>query len=77
MNAQQLADVCKSWRHIQPATVQENPRVQEEANATNAYKNGGHVSTAKILAKKSNPIYTLKGCPLPCMAAITYLPEVF
>src|SRR6478672_5093065 len=54
LNAQQLADVLQDLaEHVNLRRYQKHPRgPKKKPTPRTAYKNGGHVSTAKILAKK-------------------------
>jgi hypothetical protein len=54
MNAQQLADVLQDLaEHVNLRRYQKHPRgPKKKPTLRTAYKNGGHVSTAKILAKQ-------------------------
>src|SRR6266853_818440 len=55
MNAQQLADVLQELAaHVNLRRYQKHPRgPKKKPTPRTAYKNGGHVSTAKILAKQT------------------------
>jgi len=54
LNAKQLADVCKERAtSVTLRRYQKHPRgLKKERTQRTAYKNGHHVSTAKILAKR-------------------------
>jgi hypothetical protein len=54
MNAKQLADVLKDLAaHVNLRRYKKHPRGPKKKPAQRtAYRNGGHVSTAKILTKK-------------------------
>jgi hypothetical protein len=54
MNAQQLADVLQALaQHVNLRRYKKHPRgPKKKPTLRTAYKNGGHVSTAKILAKQ-------------------------
>ena len=54
MNAQQLADVLQDLaEHVNLRRYKKHPRgPKKKPTQRTAYKNGGHVSTAKILIKK-------------------------
>jgi hypothetical protein len=54
MNAQQLADVLQELaEHVNLRRYKKHPRgPKKKPTQRTAYKNGGHVSTAKILIKK-------------------------
>jgi hypothetical protein len=54
MNAQQLADVLQELAaHANLRRYKEHPRgPKKKPTQRTAYKNGDHVSTAKIMAKK-------------------------
>jgi hypothetical protein len=54
MNAQQLADVLQDLaQHVNLRRYKKHPRgPKKKPTLRTAYKNGGHVSTAKILAKQ-------------------------
>ena len=55
MNAQQLSDVLQELAaHVNLRRYQKHPRgPKKKSTPRTAYKNGGHVSTAKILAKQT------------------------
>ena len=54
LNAKQLADVLKELAtYVNLRRYQKHPRgIKKERTQRTAYKNGNHVSTAKILAKR-------------------------
>ena len=54
LNAKQLADVLKELATYVPRRrYQQHPRgLKKEGTQRTAYKNGNHVSTAKILAQR-------------------------
>jgi hypothetical protein len=54
MNAKQLADVLKDLAaHVNLRRYKKQPRgPKKKPTQRTAYRNGGHVSTAKILTKK-------------------------
>jgi hypothetical protein len=54
LNAQQLADVLQDLAaHVNLRRYKKHPRgPKKQPTQRTAYKNGGHVSTAKILTKK-------------------------
>ncbi len=55
MNAQQLADILHELAaHVNLRRYQKHPRgPKKKPTPRTAYKNGGHISTAKMLAKKA------------------------